>query len=86
MPYHGQIQRVIGTAGGEGMRTEAEIRDELHELLIKRAALLMEWAMLDGFLALAKSHRMEMESLIAQRSPEQVARMQAAIDKAVETF
>lgn len=68
------------------MRTEAVIKDELHELKIKEAALLLEWAVLDGCSALVNFRRREMERLIAQRSPEQVARMDAAIDKALGAF
>ena len=69
-------------AAGAGMRTVAEIRDDLHELRIKREGLLLEWAVLDGYQMLANWHRKEMERLIAQRSPEQIARMEAAIEGA----
>ena len=65
------------------MRTVAEIQDDLRELRIKRDGLLMEWAVLDGYQMLANWHRREMERLIAERSPEQIARMEAAIDKTV---
>ncbi|MDO4796259.1 MAG: hypothetical protein Q4A28_10035 [Brachymonas sp.] len=68
------------------MTTEAEIKDALHELEIKKAALLLEWAKLDGCSAMVNFRRGEMERLIAQRSPEQVARMEAALDRALETF
>ena len=68
------------------MRTEAEIRDELHELRIKRAGLLVELSILNGIPKRIHHHLKEMVRLIAERSPEQEARMQAAIDKAVETF
>ena len=73
----------VAELAAAGMRTVAEIRDDLHELRIKREGLLLEWAVLDGYQMLANWHRKEMERLIAQRSPEQVARMEAAIDKAV---
>ena len=65
------------------MRTAAEIQDELHELAIKQAELLMEWAALEGCLTLADYRRKEMERLIALRSPDQVARMEAAIEAAL---
>ena len=68
------------------MRTVAEIKADLHELRIKREGLLMEWAVLDGCQMLANWHRKEIERLIAERSPEQVARMEAAIDRALGTF
>ena len=60
------------------MRTVAEIQDDLRELRIKREGLLMEWAVLDGYQMLANWHRIEIERLIAERSPEQIARMEAA--------
>ena len=66
------------------MRTVAEIKADLHELRIKREGLLMEWAVLDGSQILADWHRKEMERLIAQRSPEQIARMEAAIEQAIK--
>ena len=66
------------------MRTVAEIQDDLHELRIKMEGLLMEWAVLDGYQMLANWHRKEMERLIAQRSPEQIARMEAAIERAIK--
>ena len=66
------------------MRTVAEIKADLHELRIKREGLLMEWAVLDGSQILADWHRKEMERLIAQRSPEQIARMEAAIERAIK--
>ena len=50
---------------------------------LKRAVFLMEWAVLDGYQMLVNGHRREMERLIAERSPEQIARMEAAIGKAV---
>ncbi len=65
------------------MRTVAEIQDDLRELRIKREGLLMEWAVLDGYQMLANWHRREIERLIAERSPEQIARMEAAIGKTV---
>ena len=72
----------VAELAAAGMRTVAEIRDDLHELRIKREGLLLEWAVLDGYQMLANWHRKEMERLIAQRSPEQVARMEAAIEGA----
>ena len=71
------------------MRTAAEIRADLHELRIKKMGLRSELALTQGNRAKAMEWLQLQKRLIAQRSPEQVARMQelerlqAAIDKAV---
>lgn len=86
MPNHGQIQRVIGTAGGAGMRTAEMVRSEILELQIKRAGLCVELALLNGQPKEAREFQKLMNQLIQQRSPEQIARMEAALDRTLETF
>ena len=65
------------------MRTRAEIQDDLHELRIKKMGLRSELALSQGKLAKAVEWLQLQKRLIAQRSPEQIARMEAAIGKAV---
>lgn len=65
------------------MRTRAEIQDDLHELRIKKMGLRSELALSQGKRAKAVEWLQLQKRLIAQRSPEQIARMEAAIGKAV---
>lgn len=68
------------------MRTAAVVKDEIHELEIKMASLELELAVIQGYGATASYWKERQKHLIAQRSPAQVARMEAALDRALETF
>ena len=62
------------------MRTVAEIQDDLHELQIKKMGLRSEMALAQGKRQKAVEWQQLQARLIAQRSPEQIARMEAAIE------
>ena len=65
------------------MRTVAEIKADLHELRIKKMGLRSEMALAQGKRQKAVEWQQLQARLIAQRSQEQIARMEAAIGKAV---
>ena len=67
-----------------GMRTVAEIQDDLRELQIKKMGLRSELALSQGKRAKAVEWMQLQKRLIAQRSPEQIARMEAAIERAIK--
>lgn len=60
-----------------------ELESAFLELVIKSAAFRMNREMEAGNKPAARKWEQEQRRLIAQRSPEQIARMEAAIGKAV---
>lgn len=57
------------------MRSHAEIQDDLHELEIRRAGLMLEQAMLAGDRDNATFWANQQAAMIGERSPAQVERM-----------
>lgn len=63
------------------MRTKEMVRSEILELQIKRAGLCVELALLKGQTKEAREFSKLMNRMIQRRSPEQIARMEAAIEE-----